>query len=118
MDRVSATSPALRISIIVLTVCTAVIHFSRAIVDADIRVLFTLNGLGYLGLVTMLYLTQPGRRRRLVRRVLMGYTMLTIMFFFVWGLMGGEWTVIGFVDKVIEVVLVGLLLQEERQSAM
>ena len=117
MDRVSATSPALRISIIVLTVCTAVIHFSRAIVDADIRVLFTLNGLGYLGLVTMLYLTQPGRRR-LVRRVLMGYTMLTIMFFFVWGLMGGEWTVIGFVDKVIEVVLVGLLLQEDRQSAM
>ena len=118
MDEVSATPPALRISIIALTVSTAVIHFSRAIADADIRVLFTLNGLGYLGLVTMLYVTQPGRRRRLVRRVLMGYTMFTIMLFFVWGLMSGEWAAIGFVDKVIEVVLVGLLLQEDRQSAM
>ena len=106
-------------AIVVLTVATAAIHFSRAIVDPEIRVLFFLNGLGYLILLAALYWPSPvlRRRRRLVRRILMGYTMLTIVLFFVWGLMSGEWSAIGLIDKLIEVTLVVLLWHADRQAS-
>ncbi len=103
----------LRMSIVLLTVATAAIHFARAAEDPEIRVLFILNGFGYLCLIIMLYLPRLEHQRRLVRRVLIGYTTLTILLFFVWGLASGEWSAIGFVDKVIEVTLVGLLWWEE-----
>ena len=105
-----------RMSVILLTAATAAIHFARAAGDPSIRVLFILNGLGYLCLITMLYLPQLEHQRRLVRRALIGYTTLTIVLFFVWGLTSGEWSVIGFVDKLIEVMLVGLLWREERAA--
>ena len=100
--------------IIVLTVTTAAIHFSRAIADPEIRLLFVLNGLGYLVLLAALYLPLFQRRRSLVLRVLMGYTAVTIVLFFVWGVISGEWQAIGLADKVIEVMLLLLLWQEER----
>ena len=93
------------------TVATAAIHVSRALVNPHIRVLFTLNALGYLCLLALfvLPLRQGPARRSLVRRVFLGYVALTFVLFFAWGLMKGEWPVIGFVDKGVEVALFVLL---------
>lgn len=106
-----------QIIVILLAVATAAIHFSRAIADPDIGVLFILNGLGYLVLVGLLYLPIPQlvSRHRLVRRALMVYTAVTIVLYFVWGVMSGEWAVpVGPIDKVVEAVMVGLLWREDR----
>lgn len=109
-----------RILIILLAVATAAIHFSRAVVDPAIRVLFILNGLGYLFLVGILYipLRQFSSHRRLIRKTLMGYTAVTILLYFVWGVMSAEWVLpLGPVDKLIEVAMFGLLWQEDRRSS-
>jgi hypothetical protein len=96
--------------IILLTVATAVIHFSLLFPDA----LFILNGLGYLGLLAALYLpiSQLKSHRRLVRWVLLGYTALTVI---PWVIMGSR-ILIGYVDKAIEIVLIILLWLESRQT--
>lgn len=49
---------ASRVSIIVLVLATALIHFSRAVADPEIRVMFMLNDLGYLALGALLCLPQ------------------------------------------------------------
>ena len=80
------------IGIILLTVATAAIHFSRAIADPEIRVLFILNGLGYLALLSAIYLPFPwfAGRRKLAYRLLIGYVALTIILWGVWVAMSGE----------------------------
>lgn len=100
-----------------LTVATAAIHFARAAADPEIRVLFTLNGVGYLALAALLYvpLAQLGPYRHWVRWTLMGYAAVTVVLYGAWGAMSGEWTVpLGPIDKVIEVTLIGLLWRERR----
>ena len=106
------------IGIILLTVATAAIHFSRAIADPEIRVLFILNGLGYLALLSAIYLPIPwfAGRRKLADRLLIGYAALTIILWGVWVAMSGEATALGMVDKVIEVALIGLLWLKSRQA--
>ena len=109
-------SPA-RWGVIGLTATTAAIHFLRAAGDPEIRVLFTLNGVGYLALAALLYvpLAQLGPYRRGVRWTLMGYAAITVVLYGVWGAMSGEWTVpLGPIDKVLEVTLIGLLWREGR----
>ena len=45
----------------------------------------------------------------------MVYTAVTIVLYFVWGVMSGEWAVpVGPIDKVVEAVMVGLLWREDR----
>lgn len=113
-----AVSPAARlsafptISIILLTLAAAAIHVSRAVVNPHITALFLLNALGYVVLMALLCLplTAVATYRELARRTLIGYAGLTFVLFFVWGFMKGEWPAIGFVDKVIEAALIGLLL--------
>jgi len=85
------------IGIIVLTVATAAIHFSRAIADPDIRVLFILNGLGYLALLSAIYLPFPwfAGHRKLADRLLIGYAALTLILWGVWVAMSGEATALG-----------------------
>ena len=106
------------IGIIVLTIATAAIHFSRALADPEIRVLFILNGLGYLALLAALYLPLPVVQGRLalVRRVLIGYAGLTIVLWAIWSIMSGEVTALGVVDKLIEIALIGLLWQKGRRA--
>ena len=106
-----------RTPIIILTIVTALIHFSRAVADPEIRALFILNGIGYLVLVTLLYL--PSERltswRSRIRWILIVYTGITILLYFVWGAMSGEWVVpLGPIDKLVEVVLIILLWLEAR----
>ncbi len=110
----SGTRSSTAYIVVLLAISTAAIHFSRAVADPDIRVLFILNGLGYLGLVALLYLPQFQRWRRLVRRVLIGYVALTIALYVVWGLMSGDWVVpIGPINKLVEIALIWFLWHEE-----
>ena len=106
------------IGIIVLTVATAAIHFSRAIADPEIRVLFILNGLGYLALLSAIYLPILwfAGRRKLADRLLIGYAALTLILWGVWVAMSGEATALGMVDKVIEVALIVLLWLKSWQA--
>jgi hypothetical protein len=106
---------ALQFLIVALVITVAVIHFSRAVANPHITVLFTLNGIGYLVLVTLLYLPVAAQWRRTIRRILMGYTALTFVLYFVWGAMKGEWLLLGFVCIAVEAVLLGALWWEGRQ---
>ena len=105
--------------VILLALATAAIHISRALADPEISVLFVLNALGYVVLVVALYfIPQLQARRRWVRWALIGYTVVTIVFYLIWGAMSGEWVMpLGPLDKVIEVALIALLWQEDRQLA-
>jgi hypothetical protein len=105
-----STGGPLRVGIVLLTLATALIHLQLAFPDPA----FILNGLGYLTLLAALYLPieQVARYRRMVRWALIGYTALTI---FLWVLLGAR-TPIGYIDKMIEILLIFLLLLEARRS--
>src|ERR671917_2530180 len=108
---------SLGVGIFLLTLATAVIHLYlalTAIASMGLNfgvMLFILNGLGYLGFVAALQLPirQLARFRSAARWVLVAFTALTIVLFFV---MAPEYTVIGYVDKAIEVALIALLLAD------
>ncbi|MBI5030828.1 MAG: hypothetical protein HZB51_09895 [Chloroflexi bacterium] len=98
-----------QIGIMVLTIATALIHFTRNFPD----VMFMLNGLGYLTLLVALFLpnAQLARHRSKIRWALIAFTAVTIL---AWVAMG-ERILIGYVDKLIEVVLIGLLVIDGRE---
>jgi hypothetical protein len=110
MPSSASTDALLRIGIIVLTLGTALIHFSLNFPDP----VFILNGLGYLALLASLYLPVPyvTRFQPVVPWIFIGFTALTI---FLWILLG-ERTAIGYTDKVIEIALILLLLIDVRGS--
>ena len=107
--------------IIVLTLTTAAIHFSFFISDPSSELIYGLNALGYVMLLAMLYLPIPllNNLHRAARRVLMGYAAITIIAYIAFGLVKHEWTVpLGPIDKLIEVVLIGLLWREDKGSTI
>ena len=106
----SSTNIGLKVGIVALTLGTAVIHLQLNFPDP----IFILNGLGYLGLLAALYLPVPRleERHNAVRWVMIGYAALTIV---MWVILG-ERTIIGYADKVIEVVLIFLLILEARAA--
>jgi hypothetical protein len=106
----TTSDSVLRIGIAALTLATALIHLQLNFPDP----VFILNGLGYLALLTALYLPVPqlARYRNVVRLVLVGYAALTI---FLWVLVGAR-IPIGYIDKAMEVTLISLLLIEARRS--
>lgn len=94
--------------IIVLTIAAALIHFSLSIIMGNFDLMFTLNGLGYLALLAALFLDIPFARdnRKLVRFAFIGFTAVTIL---AWVFMGDKSWWLGWVTKVIELGLIGLL---------
>src|SRR5215211_9268451 len=113
----SSVKLGLGVGIFLLTLATAFIHLFLAFTAIPYFglnfgvMLFILNGLGYLGLLAALQLPIPqlARFRRPARWVLVAYTTLTIVLFFV---MAPYYTFIGYVDKAIEVALIVLLLAD------
>jgi hypothetical protein len=102
-----------QIALIILTIITALIHFERAIEDPDIRILFILNGLGYFALLAAFYLPAFQRFHSLVRGTFIVYTAITILLYFVWVAMSGEWTIpLGPIAKVVEAAMIVILLRE------
>lgn len=93
-----------QIAIAILTLATALIHFSLLFPNP----MFILNGLGYLVLLAAYFLPLPFAKdnRGLVRWVFIGYTLVTIL---AWVAIGDKAWVVGYLTKLIEIVLVILL---------
>ncbi len=111
--------------IILLTLITAGIHFyffftGPGLVFSGPNLLFTMflfNALGYLVLLGLLYipLGLPAGLHRLVRPVFMGYTILTIILYFVFSSQSGVWSIpLAPIAKLDEVILVWQLWSEGR----
>ena len=97
----------LRASVVALTLATAAIHASLG------GMLFMANAAGYAILAIAMVIPGPvGRWRWLIRLALIGFTAATI----------GGWVAFGprfglaYLDKAIEVALIGVLLIEQWQS--
>ena len=94
---------ALRIAIVALTLATAQIHATLG------GVMFTLNAIGYATLAAAMVMPGPiGRIRWLTRYALIGFTATTIVG---WLAFGARFD-LAYIDKAIEVALIGLLLIE------
>ena len=109
----------LAMGIVVLAVATAMIHLVLGISlgPPSVRpfpLVFYLNTLGYLVLVAALYAPQLQPARRVVRRVFIAYTILTIV---LWLLLAPVREPLGYLDKVIEIALVTLLIVGDRQDS-
>lgn len=99
--------------IILFAVVTAILHIT---LFPDI--MFTLNGLGYLGLLGAYFLPISffQQRHNLVWWALVGYTVLTIL---LWVIMGEKdfsastSSMIGYYAKAAEVLLLGFLLADK-----
>jgi hypothetical protein len=102
-----------QIALIILTIITALIHFERAIEDPEIRVLFILNGLGYFALLAAFYMPAFQRFHTAIRWIFVIYTAVTILLYFVWVAMSGEWTIpLGPISKIVEAIMIVLILRE------
>jgi uncharacterized membrane protein len=102
-----------QITLIALTGVTTLIHFERAIQDPDIRILFILNGLGYFALLSAFYFPMFQRFHNVVRWTFIAYTAITILLYFVWVAMSGEWTIpLGPIAKIIEAAMIIILWRE------
>jgi hypothetical protein len=101
----------MQIAIILLTLATAIIHLSLGIPNG--LVMFILNGIGYIVLVTALYLPQFKTQRALIRWGLIAFTAVTVIG---WVLIGLR-EPIAYIDKVIELALITLLIIEGRQAS-
>ena len=103
----------MQVGIAVLMLATAVIHLILGIGGG---IIFILNGLGYLALWTAVYvpIAALADYRQLARWVLVAYTIVTIVLFFVFNA-GSGYGAFGLITKAIEVVLVVLLFLDSRQ---
>lgn len=101
-----------RWAIVLLTLATAVIHIHFFFPNPRREWIFLLNGLGYLGLLTLLYgpLGLPGKLHRWVRPMFIGYTALTIAAYVFFSLQLHSWSLWwGPISKALEIVLIALL---------
>jgi hypothetical protein len=93
----------LRIAIVALTLATAQIHTTLG------GLLFTLNAIGYSTFAAAMVLPGPfGRIRWLTRYALIGFTAATVAG---WVAFGARFD-LAYIDKTIEVALIGLLVIE------
>jgi hypothetical protein len=114
MQTTATRTNSSQIALIILTVITALIHFERAIEDPDIRILFILNGLGYFALLAAFYLPMFQKFHKAIRWIFVGYTAVTILLYFVWVAMNGEWTIpLGPIAKLVEAAMIVLILREQ-----
>ena len=99
-------------AIVLLTLYTAAVHIWLGLSIPD--TVFLLNGIGYLGLLGLLYLPialiAPYRNQ--VRWVLIAYTAVT---FFAWVFIGARSTV-AYIDKASEVALIVCLWLEWQRN--
>ena len=98
--------------ILLLGLATAAIHgILLNLMMGELDPLFTLNGIGFLVLITAYFLPQLSKYRNIVRWVLIAYTAITII---AWLFLGARET-LGYVTALIEVGLIVALLLDARQ---
>lgn len=107
------TGAIISAGVIVLTLITAFIHLRLGSFGLP---QFTLNGLGYLVLLALLYLpvSQLAPYRHIVRWALVGYTALTIV---LWIFLGAPYTPTGYFTKLVEIGIIVLLVVEHRMTS-
>ena len=78
--------------------------------------LFYANAAGYVVLPAALYLPHPVLRRvrRVTRWTLIAFTAVTVVAYFV--MIQGQFDALGLADKAIELLLIALLLVEDRRA--
>ncbi len=119
-------------AIIILTLFTAFLHFAAAfdkqLFKEGLDPLFTLNGLGYLGLLAIYFLPIAflQQRHELIRRIFMGYAALTIVaWIFIWVIQSviiqgvpffSHDSLYGVPAKIAEVILISLLWTDRSRS--
>ena len=111
MERVQTNSGILHALLIAAALVTAGIHLYLGLKYSD--VLFLLNSLGFVGL-TALYLLpikQLQPYRGLVRWVLIGYSLLTII---MWAIMNGKFDALSIAAKSAEVLIIILLFLDRK----
>lgn len=87
-----------------------------ALLPVPLPVLFFLNFVGYIALVTALYLPALRQYQRAIRWVLIAYAAITIILWFL--ITGAQPNVLAYIDKPIEIALIVLLLIEDRQARL
>ncbi|NIW49855.1 MAG: hypothetical protein GWN30_35310 [Gammaproteobacteria bacterium] len=114
MNTESSRLSAVQIGIIILTLATALIHFSLLFPD----VLFILNGLGYLSLLAAYFLPIELARKNhnLVRWLFIIFTAVTILGWVAIGDKSWPGGALGYVTKLIEVALIVMLVVDGRRS--
>lgn len=115
MNTETSRLSAVQIGIIILTLATALIHFSLLFPD----VLFILNGLGYLGLLAAYFLPIDLARKNhnLVRWLFIIFTVATILGWIAIGDKSWPAGALGYLTKLIELGLIVLLVVDGRQSS-
>ena len=103
MQKAQTSFGPVQIGILLLALATALIHIVLAIPENI--VMFYLNGAGYIALALALFLPQFKQYRSLIRYALMAFTLVTIL---AWVAIGMR-TPVGYITKIIEVVLLVLL---------
>jgi hypothetical protein len=113
MTTTTSWSVPIRLGIVALTIATAIVHLYLGLQGLP---LFVLNGLGYLTLLAALCLPIPqlAPYKNAIRWLLVGYTVLTIVLWLV--ITGGASNATGYIDKVVEALLIVLLIAEARAS--
>ncbi len=108
---------SLRAVILVTGLITAVVHLILLnFVMGKIDPLFTLNGLGYLALLAALFLNLPivSKQQPLVHWAFMAFAAVTIV---AWIVMGRPYTLLGYLTKLDEIVLIAALYMHLRAKA-
>jgi hypothetical protein len=107
---------SLHLPILMLTLISAGAHgYLAAQPEEELRLMFLLNSLGYLGLVTVFLLPRLISFHHIISGVMIGYTILTII---LWLFLGspseGKLDPFDLLVKAIELSLVIVLFQDRR----
>ena len=84
------------------------------IIFTILPILFYLNAIGYFVLAAALYLPALQRIQSLVRWVLVGYTALTVIAWYV--ITNAQPNILAYIDKPIEIALIVLLIIDAQRS--
>jgi hypothetical protein len=119
MNTGSSRFGGLQIGILILGLIAAIVHLVVLNIQSlgfagHLDILFTLNGLGYLGLLAAYFLPISvfQQNRGIIRWMFIVYAALTIV---AWIIMGDlSRNLLGYGTKVVEVLLIVLLLLDRR----
>lgn len=106
----------LRGVILVTGLITAMVHLYLNVRMGHLDPLFTLNGLGYLGLLAAFFFNLPwiSRQRTLVHYLFMLFAAVTIVAWFILGDMGDLVGILTKIDEAILIIALFLHLRAER----
>ena len=110
----------LHIPILILTLLAAIAHFYLAAQpDEELHNFFLLNGFGYLILIIAFLLPKLNPFHELIRWILVGYAVLTIILWFFFGSPSeGALDPFDLSVKLVELALVIFLVLDKRREAM